>query len=655
MAQSTRSLTSESSQMSGLRHSTLGLQRGAGSQDVAVSALKPLPTRNKSVWKQSTGLRWQQEQQQPPPRVGRSETWKEYVAEWEKHLEKRRQVTGEAIFQIPYPRQFISDGILHQFPIGSNMDSLDLFWDLVFVGAIQRTAHILLVDSTSSSQDTANEPADSTYMVTGTSVGYFCIMFSVMSKIWVAMDHWSQVFGTNDLVHRLLVVWQMCLVLAMGSELSNLFQVSNNVFIGCYVALRLTMAINYALYFIYLPLFRGDLGFIVVMHLVPALLWLSSIWVPFSSQWAVWATAALIEIFEPLILWAVVRVSRHLGLPWRHHLALNVSRTAKRYGEFIMLTLGEFVLGSFYHGTGELNSKLGRAVIGMLIVASIHWIYFHCEASHQSQHALLRSHTSSFLWTLIHRPLAAALIIGCFSLSNVASLEVDEHVPDGLAWLFTVGIGGAIIHLSLLGWTHRSLDDIHYTRVSKPVRLTVRAITGAVIIVLPVANDHLQRNILLPAIVMAICLALLLFEMVGRVVVQHPPQDDTELYPVSGGGTARERQESREMQNEFDQRRSHSNEDAYASSANGTDTESLGLAANSEWIDNRERWGASYMNQIAPSCPAPVPTENAAAEARATPGLRGTIFAVRAGVRLSRSRAMREYNLRDIPGSVPMS
>ncbi|KAJ1963249.1 hypothetical protein GGI12_002170, partial [Dipsacomyces acuminosporus] len=416
------------------------------SHGVSASALAPLPTRSKSVWKQGKAL-FQRQQYGGEGPLGRSESWKDQVAEWEKHIDQHKQVTGESIFQIPYPRQFIVDGVLHQFKVGSHMDTLDLFWDLVFVGAIQKAAKLLITDTGLGKHNDftkALAQEGSHENVHTRSVGLFILIFFIMWKIWVSMDHWSQIFGTHDMVHRLLVVWQMCLVLTLGSEIYGLFKSSNILFISCYILSRLTMTINYMLYFIYLPLFRGDLGFIIIMNVIPIALWFGSIWVDTSHQWILWTAAAVIELFEPLILWATIRICTHQGIPWRCHLALNVNHTAKRYGEFIMLTLGEYVLSSFYNGKGEINNRLGCTVMGMLIVACIHWIYFHCEGSIQSKHALLRSYASSFLWTFLHKPIAGFLTVGCFSLSHITALKEDEKIPNGFAWLFTAGIGGSI-------------------------------------------------------------------------------------------------------------------------------------------------------------------------------------------------------------------
>ncbi|KAJ1965761.1 hypothetical protein GGI12_000553 [Dipsacomyces acuminosporus] len=568
----------------------------------AVSVLTPIPTRSPSVWKQ---------RRRRERKTDNNDGWREQVAEWENHIDKHKQVTGESIFQIPYPRQFIVDGVLHQFKVGNRTDSLDLFWDLVFVGAIQKTAQILIANSPSQGSNLM-EHESVHYNISGGSVGLFMLMFSILWKIWVHMDHWSQIFGTYDIVHRLLVVWQMCLVLVMGSEVSSVCTDASTLFISCFVAAKLTMVVNYSVYFSYLPLFRGDIGFIIAMNFIAAATWFGSIWVGSSYQWILWVVCAAIQLLEPIILWITIRACTHWGIPWRCHLALDVNHTIKRHGEFIMLTLGEYVLGSFYNGKGDINNRLACTVIGMLIVACLHWIYFHCEESIQSKHALLRSYTSSFLWTFLHRPLAGFLTVGCFSLSHIAALTEEEQIPDGLAWLFTIGIGGAIVTLSVLGLTHKSLDEYQYTHVSKPVRICLRAMVGVVIIMIAFSNSRLEKNILLPAIVMSICFGLIIFEMVGRVVIRKPDIAGSTKQILELNAVNIELAESR---------RSELNDSAYSRNV------------------HQERM---MFDTIA----APLLTRRHTSSA---------VSANRGNNHITRSRTIREFRLEDIPGSVPMS
>ncbi|KAJ1938160.1 hypothetical protein FBU59_004530, partial [Linderina macrospora] len=449
-----------------------------------------------------------------PNRVNRSTTWVGHVNKWKEKSQSKQQVGGEPIFQLPYPRQFIVDGTLRQSSISMHSESLDLFWDLVFVGAIQQTSHVLFEER---DEEEGAEHKKYALNITGTSLGYFVIIYLLMWKTWVVIERWSQVFGANDILHRLVVGWEMVLVVGMGSELRVLYYISDNVFVGCFCLARLTIVLLYAASMFYLPMFRGDLLMIIIIQTVPILIWFVSIWVQVDDQWSFYLAASLFELTFSIGAPVIYRFAKHLNIQWRYHLAMDVSRTAKRFGEFIMLTLGEYVLNSFIEGDGKLDSRLGRAALGMVIVSSIHWTYFHSEGSRLSQHALMRSQFTSSVWSLLHPLLGGLLVIGCSSLSRIVKKEEEGENPTAVAWAFCGGMGGAYITLALLGFTHRSLDEIHYTYVSKPIRLVVRALAGAGIILLALAHKHLAHRIYLPMIVAIVAFFLMLFEMFGRL------------------------------------------------------------------------------------------------------------------------------------------
>ncbi|KAJ1955914.1 hypothetical protein EC988_001620 [Linderina pennispora] len=350
-----------------------------------------------------------------PKRLNQSMTWIGHVGKWEQKAQSKQQVSGEAIIHLPYPRQFIVDGTLRQSFFASHSDSLNLFWDLVFVGAIQRTSHVLFVESGGNEGSAAKY----TLSITGVSLGYYMIIYFLMWKTWVIIERWSQIFGANDILHRLIIVWEMCLVVGMGSELDVLYRVNNTVFVGCFCLARLTIVLLFAMSMLYLPMFRRDLLLNIVVQTIPIIIWFGSIWARVERQWAFYLTASISELFFSLGMLSIRRLISHFNLNWRYHLAMDVNRTSKRFGEFIMLTLGEYVLNSFIRGNGDMDSRLGRAALGMVIVSCLHWTYFHSEGSRLSQHALTRSWATSTAWLLLHPLLGSLLVIGCSSLSRL--------------------------------------------------------------------------------------------------------------------------------------------------------------------------------------------------------------------------------------------
>ncbi|ORX68111.1 hypothetical protein DL89DRAFT_268644 [Linderina pennispora] len=601
-----------------------------------------------------------------PNRPHRSTTWVGHVDKWERKAQSKQQVGGEPIFQLPYPRQFIVDGTLRQSSFSSHSESLNLFWDLAFVGAIQQTSHVLFEEA-----DDFDEPdPENKYAlrITGSSLGYFVIIYFVMWKTWILIERWSQVFGANDILHRLIIVWEMVLVVGMGSELHVLYYFDDNVFVGCFCLARLTIVLLYAASMFYLPMFRGDLLLTIVFQTIPIIIWFASVWAPLEFQWYFYLASSLFELAFSIGVPLIIPIAKRLHIEWRYHLAMDVNRTAKRFGEFIMLTLGEYVLNSFIRGDGGLDSRLGRAALGMIIVSCLHWTYFHSEGSRLSQHALVRSQFTSSVWSLLHPFLGGLLVTGCSSLSRLVKEDEEGEDPTSVAWAFCGGIGGAYITLALLGFTHRSLDEIHYTYVSKPLRLVVRALAGAGIVLLGLAHKHLAKRIYLPLIVAIVTFLLMLFEMCGRLKRHVDDVEDScdpvleETENITRSHTHKSRvydAADNDSDNEKNVRSHPADPTADKLSAGGDTSTDISLHPGS--LRQRPTLqlspGDGVQVEIAEETPTPTPAATGSTTALrpgvATPAAarwQRAMLVTQIGIRASR-RYDREYKVSDVPGA----
>ncbi|KAG8829742.1 hypothetical protein FRC17_006134 [Serendipita sp. 399] len=143
--------------------------------------------------------------------------------------------------------------------------------------------------------------------------------------------------------------------------------------------------------------------------------------------------------------------------------ALNIEHFLERTAAFVVIVLGEMVLGVVYHATPE---QVGFK-------------------AHRFLHALRRHWFTGLTFTTLHFPLSAALILAGAATSRMTS---EDEVSQAIRWYFGGGLGVAMFALSLIGFTHRSLDSDGTTRVGRNTQLLCRGSIGVIMICLPLSN-----------------------------------------------------------------------------------------------------------------------------------------------------------------------
>ena len=101
---------------------------------------------------------------------------------------------------------------------------------------------------------------------------------------------------------------------------------------------------------------------------IPAALWLVSIWVAPPWQYALWATALAIEI----VLLGFLGGQR----AWLRE-ALDIDHLVERVGLLVVIVFGESILTIITELDGHWTAVSGlTAVLGFVAVAILAWIYF---------------------------------------------------------------------------------------------------------------------------------------------------------------------------------------------------------------------------------------------------------------------------------------
>jgi low temperature requirement protein LtrA len=293
---------------------------------------------------------------------------------------------------------------------------LELFYDLVFVVAVGRLGHRLLVN----------------HGVGGT--WGFIALFIPLWWTWASYTFYADRYDTDDLGQRLLAVVQMASIAIMAASISGDEADSVTAFAAAFVLARIVLLTMYWRAFRHVvesrDLVRGYLsGFSV-----GGAFWLVSIWVPDPARFVFWAIGLVIDFYTPFHL-----RERQKRIP------LSVSHLPERFGLFTILVLGESfvaIVAALSHHEWDLSYTIA-AIVGVGLATSLWWLYF----DNQKGDVVRRSDTGKAWkptgWIYAHLPLVVSITVVGIGLEFLIAQE--SHGPG--RWM--VAGGGAVVMLAL--------------------------------------------------------------------------------------------------------------------------------------------------------------------------------------------------------------
>jgi low temperature requirement protein LtrA len=275
---------------------------------------------------------------------------------------------------------------------------LELFFDLVFVGAVAQVA----------------EPLHEDYSLAG--VLRFATLFALIWWAWAGFTVFATRFHADDAIQRLLTLLQMFVVAAMAANAEDeLHSRSSAGFMAAYGVLRLVLVAQYARAR-HLPDARPLTARYVAGHGTAALMWLASALLPAPARYGLWAAAFVVDLGTP---W--------LTLPHAVKVPPNPAHLPERFGLFTLVLFGEAVVAVMRGMRSQeewtfVAASSAFAGIGLLFL--IWWWYFDVAAV-ASQRSV-RNHRDAIrfnLWSYAHFPLYIGLV--------VTAVGVQRIVADG--------------------------------------------------------------------------------------------------------------------------------------------------------------------------------------------------------------------------------
>lgn len=457
----------------------------------------------------------------------------------------------------PVVRQWIHDGLLYREK-GERLPSrFELFFDLMFVGI----AHVLA--------DGAVEQA------TGFNILKFVLEYFPSWSVWMDLRTFLNMSGTDDVTERLALLASMILLagysanatalhiigvnagaevpaeggtigihlathpeserpcdfhdkecrkmgyyLGHGYWLESGYESAIHAAIAFYLVLRLCRVLSFLYYGWMLPNFRPSMW----MHATVGAI-ISVIYIPIMFVWSPALIVCLmfvgmcLEMLNPFIVLTLLKCVHQWTKRWNKKSlfipALSLEHTMERTVQFVIVVIGEMIISSTFVASEDsygLSPKFGRSSMAICIAFLIIWLYYDADSSRTFQHALRRHSITSALYTAVHFPLTASLILGGSSLGRLIKSTEDSQE---FTWFLSGSCCTALICISFIAVLHRNLDLRGSTLFPRWTRIAMRVLVALIILFLP-----LMRETWKSIDFMATCAGLLFFLVAFETVTK---------------------------------------------------------------------------------------------------------------------------------------
>jgi len=296
---------------------------------------------------------------------------------------------------------------------------LELFYDLVYVVLIAQIAHTLAED------------------VSWSGVGEFAVVFGLIWIGWFNGTQFHELHGRQDGRNRSFIFLQMGIltVLAVfaghatttdGAQFALIYAVLLAVLVWQWVSVYRTDAPEYR---------PGALRYLIgLLVSIGAVLASSSM--ADTGRVAIWAAVVVGSI--ALVVYYMLRTSDgSLGIR-------ATASMAERYGLFIIIVLGEVVVGVVdgLVGVDDLDFRTAATgVLGLSIAFGFWWTYF----DYVGRRLPRQDGGSLVLWLYGQLPIALAVAAAGAGMVSLVEHAADARTPAPSAWLLAGSVSAVLV------------------------------------------------------------------------------------------------------------------------------------------------------------------------------------------------------------------
>jgi low temperature requirement protein LtrA len=297
---------------------------------------------------------------------------------------------------------------------------LELFYDLVFVVVIAQLSHYLAEH------------------ITLQGVITFGLLFIPVWWVWIGNTFYNERFETHDVSNRIFTFLQMVPVAGLAVSVHAALGETSTEFALSYIAVRILLIIMWLRGGWHEKIFWPVARRYATGFSLSVLLFIISLFTPPPWRFMLWGLGLLIDLITP-----ITTLKQQIGLP-----RLSTSRLPERFGLFVIIVLGETVVG-VVNGVAEKPlispEVILTGILGMALGFGLWWVYFDFVARRQFRPGVWWSLT----WSYLHLPLVMSITATGAGIANVIASQ-EAFLPDTVRLLISGAVSAALIIISLI-------------------------------------------------------------------------------------------------------------------------------------------------------------------------------------------------------------
>jgi low temperature requirement protein LtrA len=299
---------------------------------------------------------------------------------------------------------------------------LELFYDLVYVVLVGQIAHTLAED------------------VSWQGVLDFAVVFALIWISWFNGTQFHELHGREDGRNRGFIFLQVGILTVLAVFVAHATDTDGEPFAITYAVLLAVLLWQWAsVYRTDSPEYRpGALRYLVGLAVAIAAI-LASSGVEDSVRVAVWA-AVIVGSIALVVVYLLRAPVDAVGIR-------ATDSMAERYGLFVIIVLGEVVLGvvNGLRGVEELDFRaFATGMLGLSIAFGFWWTYFDFVGRR-----LPRQDAGSLaVWLYCHLPTTLAVAAAGAGMVSLIEHAGDPRTPAASAWLMAISVAGLLIALA---------------------------------------------------------------------------------------------------------------------------------------------------------------------------------------------------------------
>ena len=320
-----------------------------------------------------------------------------------------------------------------------NASTLELFFDLVYVFAITQVVSAIHSDPT------------------GAGLAKAALLLALLWWTWSIYTWTTNWTGTEGTPTRLFLLAAMGGTLFMAMAVPDAFGEGARWFGISYFVVRMLAAAFYWVASKEFPSQRAAFYTFFPLSFIAASLVLVGGFASGSWVWVMWIVSASLDLFSAL----------NAG---RGTWAIDAKHFAERNGLFVIIALGESVVGIGLTAAGVERDALHTAAIAVafIIVAGLWWSYFDKAAPYVEQrfvslHGKARGRFARDAYSLLHYPLVVGIVFFAVAAEDVVA-HPDEILEPTSRFALTVGV--ALVLLAIVATSFRAVHRVGIERTT---------------------------------------------------------------------------------------------------------------------------------------------------------------------------------------------